>query len=168
MAAESKEEVRVGVEIERKFLIEDVGFLDGIETLATPMRQGYLTPSGPGPAVRVRLAGPTAFLTIKGPSSDDGLTRAEYEYEVPVDDAHGMIGLCVGGLIEKTRYEVEVDGVEWVIDVFEGENAGLTLAEVELESADVEVALPEWLGEEVTGDPRYYNSALARAPYSTW
>ncbi len=158
----------MGVEIERKFLIEDVGFLDDIETLATPMRQGYLTPSGAGPAVRVRLAGPSAFLTIKGPGSADGLSRAEYEYEVPVEDAYGMIELCVGGLIEKTRYAIEVDGVEWVIDVFEGANAGLTLAEVELESADQQVDLPEWLGEEVTGDVRFYNSSLAQNPYPTW
>lgn len=158
----------MGVEIERKFIIEDVGFLDDIETLATPMRQGYLTPAGPGPAVRVRLAGPRAFVTIKGPGSDDGTTRAEYEYEVPVADAYGMLDLCVGGLVEKTRYEVEVDGVEWVIDVFEGSNAGLAIAEIELEDAAQDVALPGWVGEEVTGDARYYNSALARDPYPTW
>ena len=116
----------------------------------------------------MRLEGHEGRLTVKGPSSEDGLVRAEFEYEVPFEDAEAMLALCVSGVIDKVRYSIEVDDLEWVVDVFEGANEGLVLAEVELSREDEEFEVPEWAGEEVTGDPRYYNSSLAAVPYGTW
>jgi CYTH domain-containing protein len=108
-----------------------------------------------------------AYLTIKGITV--GATRAEYEYEIPADDASEMLDhLCEHPLIEKTRYRLQYHGLTWEVDEFEGDNAGLILAEVELEQEDQTVILPDWVGKEVTGDPRYYNARLVTEPYTRW
>lgn len=155
----------MGVEIERKFLVAD----DSWREAAAPglrYRQGYLT-TDPGIAVRVRVSGDRAWLNIK--SATVGVTRREYEYEIPAPDAHAILEeLCVKPLIEKTRFVVEHSGRAWEIDVFEGDNAGLVVAEVELESEDEEVTLPAWAGEDVSHDVRYYNQRLVEHPYSRW
>lgn len=154
----------MGVEIERKFLL--VG--DAWRLLATPslMRQGYLN-DDPARTVRVRIEGGRATLTIKGRS--EGATRAEFEYAIPVDEAAQLLDhLCQRPLIEKTRRRIVVDGHTWEVDEFLGENAGLAVAEIELSSEQEAFTRPDWIGEEVTGDARYYNSSLIRAPYSQW
>ena len=155
----------MGVEIERKFLVAD----DSWREAAPPgvrYRQGYLS-TDPRSAVRVRLSGGRAWLNIK--SATVGVTRREYEYEIPATDAHAILEeLCVKPLIEKTRFVVEHHGRTWEIDVFEGDNAGLVVAEVELESEDEEVTLPAWVGEDVSADVRYYNQRLVEHPYSRW
>lgn len=154
----------MGQEIERKFLV--VG--DEWRSHASGQRycQGYL-PTQPGTTVRVRIVGPIGYLTIKGPTQ--GITRSEFEYEIPLSDAQQLLDeLCDRPLIEKTRYRVEALGHIWEIDEFEGENQGLIIAEVELENAHQPIALPSWLGTEVSGDPRYYNSSLTKYPFSRW
>ena len=154
----------MGTEIERKFLVSSDAWRQGAKPSA--IRQGYLC-AGPSHVVRVRTYGDQAFLTIK--SGGAGIARLEFEYEVPVADATVMLdALCHRPLIEKTRFAVDVDGVAWVVDVFFGDNEGLVLAEVELESEAQQVALPPWAGTEVTGDPRYFNAALSERPYATW
>lgn len=152
----------MGVEIERKFLVK------GEPWLAVPgvaYRQGYLN-RDKARTVRVRIAGKTAFLTVKGQSV--GATRAEFEYPIPMEDAKALLALCDGPLIEKTRYLLDHAGTRWELDVFAGDNAGLVVAEVELESEDQVFARPDWLGEEVTQDVRYFNSNLAQHPYCRW
>jgi adenylate cyclase len=125
------------------------------------LRQGYLS-LGPGPTVRVRRAGPMAFITVKG---DGQIARPEFEYGIPVEDAEAMLAhLCHRPLIEKTRHEVWYSGLLWQLDVFEGDHDGLVLAEVELASVGQPVQLPSWIGREVTDDPRYRNSELSRRP----
>lgn len=154
----------MATEIERKFLLKSDDWRAGAR--GEPFRQGYLS-SHKDRTVRVRIAGETATLTIKGPPS--GITRAEFEYPIPLADAAVMLDqLCEHPLIDKVRYVVEYAGTQWEIDEFMGENAGLVVAEVELEREDQAFVTPPWLGAEVTGDPRYQNSNLARAPYSTW
>jgi len=136
------------------------------------MAQGYLNDivkinSGAQKAsVRVRIAGEQAFVNIK--SRELGHTRQEFDYEVPVADAEALLKLCVGGLIEKVRHYVHHAGFLWEIDVFEGKNTGLRVAEIELPSADTHFAKPDWAGREVTDELRYYNLALADRPYSQW
>jgi CYTH domain-containing protein len=152
------------LEIERKFLVRGENWRRLGEGM--PYRQGYLS-TVPERSVRVRLAGNKGYLTIKG--STVGASRVEYEYEIPTDDAGELLDkLCERPLIEKTRYRVEYDNLTWEIDEFEGDNAGLIVAEVELESEDQAIALPGWIGEEVTGDPRYYNASLISNPYKQW
>jgi CYTH domain-containing protein len=154
----------VGREIERKFLV--VG--DGWRQRATGMtiRQGYLC-SLKERSVRVRVAGGLGTLTIKGRAI--GATRAEYEYEIPVGDAEELLnGLCEHPLIEKTRYRVGNADDTWEVDVFAGDNAGLILAEIEMEDEAQTVTLPDWIGEEVTGDPRYLNANLFKHPFRRW
>ena len=153
----------MGTEIERKFLVTDPSVVVGIE--GTALRQGYLS-RVPERSVRVRRSGDRAWVTVKGVSR--GATRSEWEWEIPTDDADGMLAICDGPVLEKTRYVVVYDGRSWEIDVFEGANAGLVMAEIELESEDAVVALPPWVGLEVTDDARYYNSALAVAPFGSW
>ncbi len=151
-------------EIERKFLL--VG--DAWRALAKPLllRQGYLS-IDPERVVRVRMAGDRAWLTIKGVTH--GASRCEYEYEIPAGDAQELLArLCVRPLLEKRRSRIPHAGLIWEVDEFLGENAGLVVAEVELTSPHQPVALPAWVGEEVTGDPRYYNSNLLKNPYSRW
>lgn len=148
------------VEIERKFLVESEAWREGAK--GTAFRQGYLCISGLS-TVRVRRAGDKAFLTVKG--STEGLSRAEFEYDIPVEDADILLrDHCLKPLIEKTRYEVPFAGKTWTVDVFEAENEGLILAEVELSHDDEKVELPPWAGAEVTDDPRYRNSSLVSEP----
>lgn len=152
----------MGVEIERKFLV--VG-TDWKSVAGVQIRQGYLN-RDKARTVRVRVAGDTAFLTVKGISH--GATRAEFEYAIPLDDAQQLLTLCDGPLIEKTRYVIPYQGTTWEVDEFGGDNAGLVVAEVELLSEDQPFARPPWLGAEVTQDARYFNSSLASVPYGQW
>jgi adenylate cyclase len=161
--AEEEVERRVGTEIERKFLVRDPSVLDGIP--GVQYRQGYLS-RDPDRTVRVRVAGDRGFLTVKGRSH--GASRAEFEYEIPVADAELLLGLCEAPSIDKTRHLVAHGSHTWEVDVFHGANEGLVVAEVELGSPDELVDLPDWVGAEVTGDPRYYNANLVATPYRTW
>lgn len=154
----------MGIEIERKFLIAS----DDWRGLAKGMdyRQGYLSTIKER-TVRVRTVGEKGFLTIKGISI--GATRAEFEYEIPAGDAHELLDeLCLRPLIEKRRHRVPFGGLIWEIDEFFGENHGLIVAEVELEDENQLIELPPWIGEEVTGDPRYFNASLVEHAFSTW
>ena len=151
-------------EIERKFLIEESEVWRSVEGLY--YRQGYLCNSVER-TVRVRTAGDKAFLTIKGDTK--GATRLEFEYEIPFEQAGELLEkLCQGPLIEKKRRQVEYEGTCWEVDEFFGDNEGLIVAEVELESEDQQFASPPWLSREVTGDPRYYNANLVKWPYRQW
>jgi CYTH domain-containing protein len=152
------------LEIERKFLLSSDAWRDG--ATGTLYRQGYLC-TDPERTVRVRLGGDMAILAIKG--AGDGLARPEFEYPLPPEEAAALLdGLCLQPLVEKYRYLVPFAGLTWEVDEFLGANAGLSLAEVELERVDQTVPLPPWIGLEVTGDPRYYNAWLVRHPFSTW
>ena len=151
-------------EIERKYLTTSTAWKENI-THTIVIKQGYLN-SEPSRTVRVRIAGEVGYLTIKGRSV--GFTRPEFEYEIPVGDALEMIALCEQPIIEKTRYLVVEHGKTWEVDVFGGANAGLTVAEIELETEEEAFTLPAWAGEEVSADPRYFNSALIRKPFGEW
>jgi len=154
----------MGKEIERKFLIKS----DSWRSLAkgTKYRQGYLN-SVKERVVRVRTIDEKGFLTIKGITT--GATRVEYEYEIPETEATAMLDeLCEKPLIEKNRHKIEYGGFIWEVDEFFGENQGLIVAEVELESEDQNYEKPDWIGEEVTGDPKYFNSNLIQNPYLKW
>ncbi len=154
----------MAAEIERKFLVAGDGWRDEAE--ATPYRQGFLS-TEPERTVRVRLAGSRGSITIKGKTI--GARREEFEYEIPPDDAQRMLDtLCKRPLIEKVRYTLPLGRHTWEIDVFEGENSGLVVAEIELESEDEAFDKPDWAGEEVTEDPRYFNSNLVAKPYRAW
>lgn len=154
----------MGREIERKFLVIGEGWREG--ATSTVFRQGFLS-IDPDRVVRVRVAGNGGCLTIKGRSH--GPSRAEFEYPIPKSDAEQMLdALCLRPLIEKVRHSLTVDGHTWEVDVFEGDNAGLVVAEIELESEDETFTKPSWVGEEVTDDPRYFNSNLVERPYRTW
>jgi adenylate cyclase len=158
-------------EIERKFLVNGNGWRSGpkeggAKEGGLPIRQGYLS-SEKACTVRVRTFGERAFITVKG--APVGAVRAEYEYEIPVTDAHEMLDtLCGRPLIEKTRHELDVAGRLWVVDVFAGDNDGLVVAEVELEEEGQAIDLPDWVAEEVTDDPRYLNVNLVKQPFSRW
>jgi adenylate cyclase len=152
------------LEIERKFLLRSDAWKD-LTTQAIPMRQGYLK-ADEHSTVRVRVTGQAGFLTVKGPSV--GAVRSEFEYAIPVDQALAMLELCALPIIAKTRYLVPFGGHLWEVDVFAGANEGLILAEIELETENESFLLPEWVGEERTGNDRYYNSSLARLPFSEW
>ena len=154
----------MALEIERKFLV--VGDYKSSATSCERIAQGYLA-SGADCTVRVRVRGDRGYLTIKGPSAD-GVSRSEWEYEVPAREALEMLALCRSGVIDKCRYLVPFAGHIFEVDEFYGDNEGLTVAEVELSSVDEQFARPTWLGEEVTGDVRYYNSSLARNPFCKW
>jgi len=154
----------MGQEIERKFLVKGTAWK--AQAAGMLYRQGYLS-SVKERTVRVRIGGEKAFLTIKG--LNKGVTRMEFEYPVPVDDAAAMLdGLCERPLIEKTRYVLPSGGYTWEIDEFHGDNDGLVVAEVELQRADDKPPLPEWVGEEVSSDARYFNSNLVKKPFKTW
>ncbi len=155
----------MGVEIERKFLVRADAWRQAADE-GVRYRQGYLNRDGRS-SVRVRVGGGRARLNIK--SGELGMSRLEFEYPVPLADAEEMLArLCHRPLIEKTRYRVRHGAHVWEVDVFEGENAGLVVAEVELEAPEEALELPAWVGEEVTGDPRYYNVCLVEHPYREW
>lgn len=150
-------------EIERKFLVANDSWRDG--ALGVEIAQGYLT-RDPDRTVRIRVGSGRAWMTIKGRS--EGISRAEFEYEIPEADARELLAMCLPAVIEKTRHVVYYEGHVWEIDVFHGANAGLIVAEVELADESIEPALPPWLGDEVSADSRYFNSALASRPFSSW
>lgn len=154
----------MATEIERKFLVRNNAWKEFAQGISC--RQGYLA-ADKERTVRVRVAGSKGFLTIKGLTS--GTARAEFEYEIPVGEAEIILStLCRKPLIEKIRYCVEYAGLVWEIDEFIGENAGLIIAEVELESEDQKVDLPDWAGAEVSDDPRYFNANLIDNPFKNW
>jgi len=161
----------MAIEIERKFTVINDAWRGGVEK-SVRMAQGYINDiaamnaGAQKASVRVRIAGGEAFLNIK--SRELGHTRQEFDYPIPVADAEALLKLCVGGLIEKTRHYIRHAGFLWELDVFEGENAGLVVAEIELPSADTVFEKPVWAGHEVTDQLRYYNLALADYPYSRW
>ena len=151
-------------EIERKFLVKG----DAWKSLGQPLRylQGYICREK-GTIVRVRLVGKKGYLTIKGATS--GISRQEFEYEIPPDDAREMLDkLCDKPLIEKYRRKIPVGNLVWEVDEFLGDNEGLIIAEVELEHEQQHVELPDWIDREVTGDKRYYNAYLVKHPYKSW
>lgn len=152
----------MAVEIERKFLVTGNAWKQGT---ATHFSQGYLNPDK-NRTVRIRLAGNQAFITIKGISA--GISRAEFEYEIPADDAVALLKLCDNPVIQKIRYVIIHNGFKWEVDEFLGENLGLVVAEIELSSEDQSFERPSWVGKEVTDDARYFNSNLASLPYSKW
>lgn len=151
-------------EIERKFLVTDDRWR-GAASGQARYRQGYLANSSTC-SVRVRVSDDEAHLNIKSATLD--IVRSEYEYAIPLAEGEELLALCEDALVEKRRYFVEYGGLTWEIDVFEGENEGLVVAEIELERVDQEFARPTWLGEEVSQDARYYNVYLARHPYRRW
>ena len=156
----------MAVEIERKFLVKNEQF----KTLAekqTRIVQGYLS-SAPERTVRVRIKGDKGFLTIKGIGNESGASRFEWEKEISVEEAKSLLEICEPGVIDKTRFLVAAGSHTYEVDEFYGENQGLVVAEVELESEDEAFEKPEWLAEEVTGDAKYYNSMLMRNPFTKW
>ena len=154
----------MGIEIERKFLVNGEGWREAAQS-RTHFSQGYLC-RDPARTVRVRVAGDQAFLTIKG--ATQGATRAEFEYALPLADAQQLLALCDGPVVEKVRHLCPHEGMTWEVDEFLGANAGLVVAELELESEDQAFAHPAWLGDEVTGDARYVNANLAVNPFKSW
>ncbi len=151
-------------EIERKFLVKNDSWRG--QDAGKHYRQGYLS-TVKERTVRVRVAGDKGYITIKGITV--GASRAEYEYEIPLSDANEMLDqLCERPLIEKTRYRITHDGLVWEVDEFMAENQGLVTAEVELKDENQKLTLPDWVGEEVTTDPRYFNANLVARPFRTW
>ena len=155
----------MGYEIERKFLVN--GDYKSHAFRSYVIRQGYLSISGIS-VIRVRTKGESAYITIKSAEVEGMLKRHEWEYEIPVADAEEMLLLCEDGVIDKTRYLVQAGKHTFEVDEFYGENEGLLIAEVELESEDEAFEKPDWLGSEVTGNVRYYNSFLSIKPYKEW
>ncbi len=155
-----------GLEIERKFLVRGDGYKRQARS-SSRIKQGYIC-SGHGRTVRVRLRDSQAFLTIKGPSLDGGLSRYEFEKEITFDEALSLFRLCEPGVIDKTRYLVDCGNHTFEVDEFYGENEGLVMAEVELSSPDEPYEKPDFIGKEVTGDHRFYNSHLRQNPYKKW
>ncbi len=154
------------IEIERKFLTNSDAF-KAAAFVQNRVVQGYLS-SIPERTVRVRIKGNKGFLTIKGAANESGLSRFEWEKEIPVGEAEKLLLICEKGIIEKIRFEVKVGNHIFEIDEFYGENKGLIIAEVELDSETETFEKPEWIGEEVTNDKRYYNAYLSSHPYTKW
>ncbi|MCC7317120.1 MAG: CYTH domain-containing protein [Bacteroidales bacterium] len=152
-------------EIERKFLVN--GDFKSVATKATRITQGYLS-SVPERTVRVRIKGDKGFITIKGVGSSSGASRYEWEKEIPVSEVEELLQLCEAGVIDKTRFLVTAGPHTFEVDEFYGENEGLVVAEVELSSEDESFEKPNWLGKEVTGDVKYYNSMLMKNPFKSW
>ena len=152
-------------EIERKFLVG--GDFKSSAFKATRITQGYLS-SVPERTVRVRVKGDKGYITIKGIGNSTGASRFEWEKEIPVEDVKALLEICEPGVIDKTRYLVKAGEHTYEVDEFYGDNEGLTVAEVELSDENEAFDKPSWLGEEVTGDPRYYNSMLMKNPYNNW
>lgn len=151
------------VEIERKFLVKNDNWKPADK--ANKIKQGYLSVD-PERVVRVRISDEKAYLTIKGKLV--GIVRTEMEYEIPKDEAEILLKLCLNSAIEKTRYTKLINNLTWEIDVFEGVNDGLVMAEIELEDANQKIDMPDWAGEEVSTDKRYFNSWLSQHPFSSW
>ena len=153
------------LEIERKYLLRNNDWQLNADA-GTDYVQGYIVGSNKA-SVRVRIEGDKAFLNIKGATLS--VTRKEYEYEIPLDEAQEMLnGLCDTPFIEKTRYIVHENDLEWEVDVFKGDNKGLIVAEIELTSEDQQIELPGWCGQEVSSDTRYYNVCLVKHPFNQW
>ncbi|GHA70040.1 CYTH domain-containing protein [Cognatilysobacter bugurensis] len=161
----------MGIEIERKFRVTGDGWRAAARKVE-PMAQGYLNDlaamdrGAMKASVRVRIAGDGAWLNLK--SRELGHTRQEFDYPIPVDDARALLALCVGGLVDKRRHYVDHGGRTWEVDEFFGDNVGLVVAELELESADAAFERPDWIGEEVTDQSRFYNLALSTRPFCEW
>lgn len=155
----------MGLEIERKFLVK--GDYKTQATSSTRIKQGYIC-SERGRTVRVRLRDTKAYLTIKGPSRDNGLSRYEFEKEITFDEALSLFALCEPGIVDKVRWLVPAGNHTFEVDEFFGDNAGLVVAEVELSRADEFFIKPDFIGKEVTGDRRYYNSQLRKNPFKNW
>ena len=153
-------------EIERKFLVTNTDFISESNS-NNRIVQGYLN-SDPSRTVRVRIKGEQGFLTIKGKGNASGTTRFEWEKEIDVAEAESLLLLCEKGIIDKIRYEILVGKHTFEVDVFSGENQGLVMAEVELSEENDFFEKPKWLGNEVTGDKRYYNSYLSKNPFISW
>lgn len=152
-------------EIERKFLVK--GDFKSEAFKSTRITQGYLS-SVPERTVRVRVKGDKGFITIKGIGNESGASRFEWEKEIPVDEVRDLLKICEPGVIDKTRYLVKNGEFTFEVDEFYGDNDGLTVAEIELPDEDTQFNRPAWLGEEVTGDVRFYNSMLMKNPYKNW
>lgn len=151
-------------EIERKFLVKGNDYRSFVKSVK--INQGYVSQQADC-VVRVRVQDDNAYLTLKG--RQKGITRDEFEYEIPISEAKEILKtLCLGGRVEKIRYEGEVNKRIWVVDEFLGDNLGLVLAEIELDSEDEEIQLPEWIEREVSHDFRYSNAELSKRPYKTW
>lgn len=155
----------MNTEIERKYLVE--GEYKHLATSHTHIQQGYFA-TEPGRTVRIRIRNDKAYLTIKGPSADGGLSRYEFETEIPLDDARHMLTLCMPGRVDKVRWLIPYGTHTIEVDEFLGDNAGLVLAEVELTHPDDPFSPPDFMVQEVTGISRYYNKYLIRHPYNTW
>lgn len=153
------------IEIERKFLV--VSDFKHLATSQIQINQGFIS-SVPERTVRVRIIGDKGYLTIKGIATDSGVSRFEWEKEIPLNEAYELLLICEPGKIEKIRYYIPVDNHIFEVDEFLGENLGLTIAEIELKSVEEIFSKPIWLGEEVTGNNRYYNSMLAKHPFNKW
>ena len=154
----------MAIEIERKFLLQSREWMP-LVTRRQRIRQGYLSNGGPT-SIRVRLIDELATLTVK--MAESGISRHEFEYPIPPADAQMLLKGCIGLPISKTRHSVPMGPLIWTIDVFEGDNAGLEIAEVELDHEHQDIGSPSWIGEEVTHDRRYYNADLARSPFKSW
>lgn len=154
----------MGLEIEKKFLIKNDNWKQFVSE-EKEITQGYLN-ANPNRTVRVRIAGKQGFLTIK--SKSKGSVRSEFEYEIPIEDATELIELCEKPILSKTRFIVKFENHKWEIDVFEKENKGLVVAEIELSKEDEFFLTPDWIGKEVTEETKYYNSQLIENPYSEW
>ena len=152
-------------EIEKKFLV--AGEFKESAKKATRITQGYFS-SVPERTVRVRVKGDKGYITVKGIGNDSGASRFEWEKEIPVEDVRDLLKICEPGVIDKTRYLVDCDGHTFEVDEFYGDNEGLVVAEVELSDENEAFTRPSWLGEEVTGDKKYYNSMLMKNPYKNW
>ena len=155
----------MATEIERKFLVS--GDYKAVAQKSQRITQGYLC-SVPERTVRVRTKGDEGTITVKGIGGESGVSRYEWEKEIPVREVQELLELCEPGVIDKTRYLVQSGGHTFEVDEFYGDNEGLVVAEVELSDEDEEFARPDWLGEEVTGEVRYYNAMLMKNPYKTW
>ena len=154
------------LEIERKYMAKNTTFLTESK-ISYQIKQGYLN-SAPERTVRVRTKNEKGYITIKGKSNESGTTRFEWEKEIPFNEAVELLKLCEDYIIEKTRYIVDFQEKTFEIDVFEGDNKGLIIVEVELNNDNETIELPDWLGEEITGDKRYYNSYISNHPYVSW
>ena len=154
------------IEIERKFLVlSNVFKSEAFEQ--NRIVQGYLS-SNPERTVRVRVKGDKGFLTVKGKGSESGMSRLEWEKEITINEAKQLLSICEKGVIDKIRYEIKIGSHVYEVDVFSGENEGLIIAEIELTSESESFEKPDWLGQEVTNDERYYNAYLSKNPYKNW